>query len=140
MWFHILAVSICWVNLVNIYSHSWTCWIDTCIRYLDKQHTSCSFIDHAHLSYMQNARPPLPPTCPAAFSHLINHCWSTNPDKRPHFNEIVSTLESHLTSVEEDPEFLSNFVPSSPDHTVIRCLPNCIVWNRSAHLKPLSSS
>ncbi|XP_044476619.1 serine/threonine/tyrosine-protein kinase HT1-like [Mangifera indica] len=88
----------------------------------------------------KNARPPLPPTCPAAFSHLINHCWSTNPDKRPHFNEIVSTLESYLTSVEEDPEFLSNFVPSSPDHTVIRCLPNCIVWNRSAHLKPLSSS
>ncbi|XP_044485196.1 serine/threonine/tyrosine-protein kinase HT1-like isoform X2 [Mangifera indica] len=87
----------------------------------------------------KNARPPLPPTCPVAFRHLVNRCWSSNPDKRPHSDEIVSILESYLASLEEDPEFLSSFVPS-PDHTTSRCLPNCIAWHRSAHSKPLSSS
>ncbi|XP_062168394.1 serine/threonine/tyrosine-protein kinase HT1-like [Alnus glutinosa] len=82
----------------------------------------------------KNARPPLPPTCPVALSHLINRCWSSNPDKRPHFDEIVSTLESYGESLERDPEFFSSFKPSS-DHTLSRCLPKCIARHGSASLK-----
>ena len=74
---------------------------------------------------MQNARPPLPSTCPLAFSHLINRCWSSNPEKRPQFDEIVSILESYAESLEEDPEFFSTYKPSA-DNTILRCLPKCI--------------
>ena len=74
---------------------------------------------------MQNARPPLPSTCPLAFSHLINRCWSSNPEKRPQFDEIVSILESYAESVEADPEFFSTYKPYG-DHTILRCLPKCI--------------
>ncbi|XP_021292450.1 serine/threonine-protein kinase HT1-like [Herrania umbratica] len=73
----------------------------------------------------KNARPPLPSSCPLAFSHLINRCWSSNPEKRPHFNEIVSILERYAESLEEDPEFFSTYKPS-PDHAILRCLPKCI--------------
>lgn len=86
------------------------------------------------LGVLQNARPPLPPTCPTAFTHLISRCWSSNPDKRPHFDEIASILESYGESLEQDPEFFSSFKPSS-DHNLFRCLPKCIVRNRSASLK-----
>ncbi|XVF54125.1 hypothetical protein PTKIN_Ptkin05aG0155800 [Pterospermum kingtungense] len=74
----------------------------------------------------KNARPPLPPKCPLAFTHLINRCWSSNPEKRPHFDEIVSILESYAESLEEDPEFFSTYKPPSADHAILRCLPKCI--------------
>ncbi|XP_039033098.1 serine/threonine/tyrosine-protein kinase HT1-like isoform X2 [Hibiscus syriacus] len=70
----------------------------------------------------KNARPPLPSSCPPGFSHLINRCWSSNPEKRPPFNEIVSILESYAESLEEDPEFLKTYKPSSGR----RCLPKCM--------------
>ncbi|XVE57132.1 hypothetical protein DITRI_Ditri04bG0066800 [Diplodiscus trichospermus] len=73
----------------------------------------------------KNARPPLPSSCPLAFSHLINRCWSSNPEKRPQFNEIVSILESYAESLEENPDFFSSYKPSS-DYTILRCLPKCI--------------
>jgi hypothetical protein len=86
------------------------------------------------LGIVQNARPPLPPTCPVAFSHLINRCWSSNPAKRPHFDKIVSILESYGESLELDPEFFSSFKPSS-DHALLRCLPKCITRHGSPSLK-----
>ncbi|GMJ13484.1 high leaf temperature 1 [Hibiscus trionum] len=73
----------------------------------------------------KNARPPLPSSCPPAFSHLINRCWSGNPEKRPQFDEIVSILESYAESLEEDPEFFKTYKPSSGG-TFLRCLPKCI--------------
>ncbi|KAK8655888.1 hypothetical protein V6N13_108453 [Hibiscus sabdariffa] len=72
----------------------------------------------------KNARPPLPSSCPPAFSHLINRCWSSNPEKRPQFDEIVSILETYAESLEEDPEFFKTYKPSGG--TVLRCLPRCI--------------
>lgn len=86
------------------------------------------------LGVLQNARPPLPPACPMALSHLINRCWSSNPDKRPHFDEIVSLLESYAESIERDPEFFSSFKPPS-DHTFLLCFPKCIARHRSASIK-----
>ncbi|KAE8667611.1 Serine/threonine-protein kinase HT1 [Hibiscus syriacus] len=70
----------------------------------------------------KNARPPLPSSLLPAFSHLINRCWSSNPEKRPPFNEIVLILESYDESLEEDPEFFKTHKPSSGP----RCLPKCI--------------
>lgn len=83
----------------------------------------------------KDARPPLPSSCPLAFSHLINRCWSSNPEKRPQFEEIVSILESYAESLEEDPEFFKTYKPSS-GRTILRCLPKCI----TARLKPKSHS
>jgi TPR repeat protein len=37
-------------------------------------------------------RPPIPRTTPACYADLIKRCWSTNPDERPHFNEVVYRL------------------------------------------------
>ncbi|KAB2090176.1 hypothetical protein ES319_A03G107100v1 [Gossypium barbadense] len=78
-----------------------------------------------NLGFMQDARPLLPSSCPLAFSHLINRCWSSNPEKRPQFEEIVSILESYAESLEEDLEFFKTYKPSS-GRTILRCLPKCI--------------
>ncbi|KAI4341401.1 hypothetical protein MLD38_026130 [Melastoma candidum] len=73
----------------------------------------------------KNARPLLPQHCPAALRHLICRCWSSNPDRRPHFDEIVSTLERYSESLEQDPDFFSTFVPS-PNHSfLVGCIPKC---------------
>ncbi|XP_073299496.1 serine/threonine/tyrosine-protein kinase HT1-like [Primulina huaijiensis] len=78
----------------------------------------------------KNARPPLPSSCPPAFRHLIHRCWSGNPDKRPHFHEIVRILESYSVSLEQDPKFFSSYEPPE-DHTLSRCIPKCIATRRS---------
>lgn len=80
---------------------------------------------------LQNARPPLPSACPMAFSHLINRCWSSNPDKRPHFDEIVSILERYAEALEQDPDFFSSYKPSA-GYTIFQCLPKYIACNRSS--------
>jgi len=38
-------------------------------------------------------RPEIPPRCPAAYSHLIQECWDTDPNKRPSFTDVVKRLE-----------------------------------------------
>lgn len=78
----------------------------------------------------KNARPPLPSACPMAFSHLINRCWSSNPDKRPHFDEIVSILEGYADAHEQDPDFFSSYNPSA-GFNFLRCLPK-FSCNRSS--------
>ncbi|XP_077253672.1 serine/threonine/tyrosine-protein kinase HT1-like [Tasmannia lanceolata] len=82
----------------------------------------------------KNARPPLPITCPMALSHLICQCWSTNPAKRPHFEEIVSILESYREYLERDPAFFSSYKPTQ-EQTLLRCFPTCVSIRRSASLK-----
>lgn len=87
----------------------------------------------------KNARPPLPSACPQAFRHLIKRCWSRNPNKRPHFDEIVSILETYAECYNEDPDFFGHYVPSSR-YTALQCLPKCITKQLSASLKPRNSS
>ncbi|ONK81320.1 uncharacterized protein A4U43_C01F27780 [Asparagus officinalis] len=82
----------------------------------------------------KNARPPLPASCPKAFTHLINLCWSTNPDKRPQFEDIVSILESYKESFEEDPSFFSWYKPVQ-NHKLGRCLSRCISIHSSESLE-----
>lgn len=77
----------------------------------------------------KNARPPLPTDCPVPLSRLINRCWSSNPDKRPHFDEIVAVLESCAESLCRDPQFFSSLKPCH-DGKLLRCLPKCIAAHR----------
>lgn len=81
----------------------------------------------------KNARPPLPATCPAAFSYLINRCWSMDPEKRPHFYEIIAILESYSDSLEEDPGFFSHYRPPE-QNALARCFPGCIPIGSSSYL------
>ncbi|KAK6123471.1 hypothetical protein DH2020_042792 [Rehmannia glutinosa] len=78
----------------------------------------------------KNARPPLPSSCPTAFRRLIHRCWSSNPDKRPQFDEIVSVLERYAESLEQDPEFFSTYEPPE-GCAASRCFPTCIAALRS---------
>ncbi|XP_058091658.1 serine/threonine/tyrosine-protein kinase HT1-like [Magnolia sinica] len=82
----------------------------------------------------KNARPPFPAACPVAFTNLISQCWSTNPDKRPHFDEIVSVLESYAESLEQDPAFFSYYEPTQR-HNLLPCFPRCIPVRRSEALR-----
>ncbi|KAK7281881.1 hypothetical protein RIF29_10229 [Crotalaria pallida] len=76
----------------------------------------------------KNERPPLPSECPWALSDLINRCWSSNPDKRPHFYEIVSILENYSESLEQDPDFFSTYKPRPPN-AILGCLPRFNSWH-----------
>jgi hypothetical protein len=40
----------------------------------------------------EGTRPQLPPDCHSQLSNLIQQCWDGNPDKRPKFEEICTTL------------------------------------------------
>ncbi|KAL7098555.1 hypothetical protein ACP275_09G024400 [Erythranthe tilingii] len=81
----------------------------------------------------KNARPPLPSSCPTAFRNLINRCWSSNPDKRPQFDEIVGILERYSESLERDPQFFSSYEPRE-SNALTRCIPKCITARRSPSL------
>ncbi|KAL6583816.1 Serine/threonine-protein kinase ht1 [Orobanche minor] len=82
----------------------------------------------------KNARPPLPSSCPTAFCRLIHRCWSSNPDKRPQFDEIVSMLQSYAESLEQDSEFFFTNEPSD-GCTISRCFPTCMAARRSSSLR-----
>ncbi|CAL1367605.1 unnamed protein product [Linum trigynum] len=87
----------------------------------------------------KNARPPLPVTCPRALSRLINRCWSSNPSKRPHFDEIVAILERYSESLSRDPDFFSKYKPGL-EHSKLGRLANCIVASPCTFAKASSSS
>ncbi|KAL3824825.1 hypothetical protein ACJIZ3_020854 [Penstemon smallii] len=80
----------------------------------------------------KNVRPPLPPSCPTAFCRLIHRCWSSNPEKRPQFEEIVSILESYTESLEQNPEFFSSY---EPPRSYSLCVPNCMTNRGSSSLR-----
>lgn len=80
---------------------------------------------------MQNARPPLPTACPVKLSHLINRCWSSNPDKRPYFDEIISILEDYSEAFEQDPTFFSSYEPTQ-HRTLVKSITRCISVHKSA--------
>ncbi|CAH9092394.1 unnamed protein product [Cuscuta europaea] len=73
----------------------------------------------------KNARPPLPSDCPKAFQNLVNRCWASNPHKRPHFQEIVTILESYVEAFGCDPNFFSTYEPSR-DAVLLRCFRECM--------------
>ncbi|KAF6175834.1 hypothetical protein GIB67_003322 [Kingdonia uniflora] len=87
-----------------------------------------------HPNIIRNARPPLPTACPMAFSYLITRCWSTNPDKRPDFDEIVSILEWYRDAFEDDPAFFFSYRPSQYQ-PFLGCIPRCMSVHNPASIK-----
>lgn len=92
--------------------------------------------------FLKNARPPLPANCPMALSQLMTQCWSSNPNKRPHFEEIVSILNQYSDSFRQDPSFFTHHNPFPPKprspHLFHLCIP-CICRN-SGRRKSVAAS
>jgi TPR repeat protein len=64
-------------------------------------------------------RPPIPPTTPQSYTELIQRCWSTNPDERPHFKEIVYRLgEPHFLEFLDVAQFQEYQVRVSPSDLI----------------------
>lgn len=79
----------------------------------------------------KKARPPIPAACPPAVRKLIKRCWANNPHKRPHFEEIVTVLESYAEVLEQDPVFFQSYEPPR-NFTLSQCLPKCNSRSASA--------
>ncbi|KAI3892539.1 hypothetical protein MKW92_024402 [Papaver armeniacum] len=47
-------------------------------------------------------RPIIPKDCPPSLRDLIEHCWTSAPEKRPEFWQIVKVLEQFETSLAQD--------------------------------------
>ncbi|KAL1817653.1 hypothetical protein ACET3Z_020227 [Daucus carota] len=50
----------------------------------------------------KNLRPAIPSDCPAAMKALIQQCWSSEPDRRPEFRQVVKVLEQFEASLASD--------------------------------------
>ncbi|KAK6485069.1 mitogen-activated protein kinase kinase kinase 20-like isoform X1 [Huso huso] len=48
----------------------------------------------AWLVVEKNERLTIPSSCPASFADLLKQCWDSDPKRRPHFKQIMMTLES----------------------------------------------
>ncbi|MGH0147732.1 UNVERIFIED_CONTAM: hypothetical protein FKN15_039850 [Acipenser sinensis] len=48
----------------------------------------------AWLVVEKNERLTIPSSCPARFADLLKQCWDSDPKRRPHFKQIMMTLES----------------------------------------------
>ncbi|MGH0120375.1 UNVERIFIED_CONTAM: hypothetical protein FKN15_039178, partial [Acipenser sinensis] len=45
-------------------------------------------------TYSYGVRLTIPSSCPASFADLMKQCWDADPKRRPHFKQIMMTLES----------------------------------------------
>ncbi|KAI7744544.1 hypothetical protein M8C21_022015 [Ambrosia artemisiifolia] len=50
----------------------------------------------------KNLRPSIPANCPPAMRELIEQCWSSQPEKRPEFWQVVKVLEEFETLVSRE--------------------------------------
>ncbi|XP_051886048.1 mitogen-activated protein kinase kinase kinase 20-like isoform X3 [Pristis pectinata] len=48
----------------------------------------------AWLVVEKNERLTIPRGCPASFAEILHQCWETDPKKRPHFKQILGSLET----------------------------------------------
>ncbi|XP_062189971.1 serine/threonine-protein kinase STE20-like [Phragmites australis] len=48
-------------------------------------------------------RPPVPASCDPEWKELMEQCWSSEPEKRPSFTEVVSRLRSMLEANQSKP-------------------------------------
>lgn len=58
----------------------------------------------------------MPKDCPSAMKALIEQCWSTQPDKRPDFWQVVKVLEQFETSLTRDGTLSLKLNPICQDH------------------------
>ncbi|KAE9599279.1 hypothetical protein Lal_00044022 [Lupinus albus] len=64
----------------------------------------------------KNSRPFIPTNCPPVMRALIEQCWSSQPDKRPEFWQIVKVLEQFESSFARDGTLTLQQNPCSHDH------------------------
>lgn len=64
----------------------------------------------------KNLRPAIPVDCPLAMKALIEQCWSSHPDKRPEFWQVVKVLEQFETSLAYDGTLNLVQNPTCQDH------------------------
>lgn len=64
----------------------------------------------------KNLRPTVPVDCPLAMKALIEQCWSSQPDKRPEFWQIVKVLEEFESSFARDGTLNLVQNPTCQDH------------------------
>ncbi|CAL0334411.1 unnamed protein product [Lupinus luteus] len=64
----------------------------------------------------KNLRPSIPTSCPPAMRALIEQCWSSQPDKRPEFWQIVKVLEQFESSLVRHGTLTLLQNPCSHDH------------------------
>ncbi|KAL5997668.1 hypothetical protein ACLOJK_008598 [Asimina triloba] len=73
-------------------------------------------VQAAYAVVNKDLRPEIPVDCPVALQALIKQCWSTCPEKRPEFWQIVKVLEQFESSLARDG--IISLIPYSPcpDH------------------------
>ncbi|XVE88059.1 hypothetical protein DITRI_Ditri19aG0038200 [Diplodiscus trichospermus] len=64
----------------------------------------------------KNLRPVIPVDCPPAMRALIEQCWSSHPEKRPEFWQIVKVLEQFESSLKSDGTLNLVKNPTCQDH------------------------
>ncbi|KAJ7527007.1 hypothetical protein O6H91_16G031700 [Diphasiastrum complanatum] len=84
-----------------------------------------SAVQAAYAVVNKCARPEIPPDCPRVLSEMMKQCWSSNPDKRPDFWEIVKRLEQFEGSSKEDFSFSTWQNPSQHTSLLLRCFKGC---------------
>ncbi|GAB4826963.1 hypothetical protein Ancab_033844 [Ancistrocladus abbreviatus] len=73
-------------------------------------------IQAAYAVVNKNLRPTLPAECPPAMRALIEQCWSSQPEKRPEFWQIVKVLEQFESSLALDGTLKLVENSACPDH------------------------
>lgn len=53
------------------------------------------------LILLQHMRPSMPVDCPKWLVRLMEHCWETDPKKRPDMKDVVAELEEIRESEEQ---------------------------------------
>ncbi|KAI7749444.1 hypothetical protein M8C21_029125 [Ambrosia artemisiifolia] len=64
----------------------------------------------------KNLRPSIPANCPPAMRALIEQCWSSHPEKRPEFWQVVKVLEEFETLVAREGNLNLLQHPTCLDH------------------------
>ncbi|KAF5759194.1 putative protein kinase TKL-Pl-4 family [Helianthus annuus] len=67
-------------------------------------------------SRFQNLRPTIPNNCPPAMRALIEQCWSSHPEKRPDFGQLVKVIEEFETLVAREGNLDLLQYPTCLDH------------------------
>ncbi|CAM9000736.1 unnamed protein product [Rhodiola kirilowii] len=98
---------------VDVYSFGLILWemISGSIPYEDM-----TPIQAAYAVVNKKLRPVIPDVCPPAMKALIEQCWSSKPDKRPDFWQIVKVLETFHSSLARDGTLSLTQNPICHDH------------------------
>ena len=72
----------------------------------------------AFFKILMGYRPPLPPDMPPGYRSVMTSCWSTNPDDRPGFEVVISSLQVRR---------------SQPTCGPLRDVALCVLWCTLTH-------